>query len=328
MPGPLDRFATRREFLALLGAAGVSLAAAACTGPGPSPIPSATGAPSEAPNSVQALARGARSLSMFTPYTDPGLIATGSATLSFALTTTSGGVLSGGSPKVYAATSPTAASTGPFESTWYEFTGYAKTGDTSPRTPFTGAYAVEVALPTPGTWFLAAVAEGSGGGVGVAALPVAASGVVDPIGSKARPTATPVATSVRGREEICTRRPVCDLHAISLADAVRSGRPAVVAFATPLLCESRLCGPVLDEVILAKEAVGRSANFVHVEEFLPGADRKPPAPTEQNQSHGFKAWRLLTEPWVFVIDGAGVIRRRYLGSVFAPQLMADLRGLR
>jgi len=47
----------------------------------------------------------------------------------------------------------------------------------------------------------------------------------------------------------------------------------VVNFGTPLLCESRLCGPVIDEQILVFQKYGPGqANFIHVEEFLPGSD--------------------------------------------------------
>jgi hypothetical protein len=103
----------------------------------------------------------------------------------------------------------------------------------------------------------------------------------------------------------------------------------VVVFSTPLLCESKLCGPVTDEVFLVYQRVGKaSANFIHVEEFLPGKDLKPPAALAQNRSPGFKAWHLGTEPWVFVIDGQGIIRARFgPGAITAPQIEGALRPL-
>jgi len=74
-----------------------------------------------------------------------------------------------------------------------------------------------------------------------------------------------VATSPAGLAKICTRNPVCPTHAISLDQALRSGRPTVVSFATPLLCTSRMCGPVVDEQILAFQTLRSQANFIHVE---------------------------------------------------------------
>jgi len=116
------------------------------------------------------------------------------------------------------------------------------------------------------------------------------------------------------------------MHAVSLNAALRGGKPTVVVFPTPLLCESRLCGPVTDEQILVSERYGKKANFIHVEEFLPGPQLQPPAAEAQNRSAGFKAWHLLSEPWVFVIDRKGVISARLgPGPVVAPQIEQELR---
>jgi len=146
-------------------------------------------------------------------------------------------------------------------------------------------------------------------------------------GSKAISTPTPVATTDSAIAEICTRTPPDHLHAISLDKALKNGKPTAVAFATPLLCESQLCGPVLGELILVSESMGSKANFIHVEEFLPGAGHSPPPATLENQSPAFKAWSLTSEPWVFVIDKGGVIRFSSLGPVAAPEIEAALQPL-
>jgi hypothetical protein len=44
-----------------------------------------------------------------------------------------------------------------------------------------------------------------------------------------------------------------------------SGKPTVVSFATPLLCGSRMCGPVVDEQLLVFDELDDRANFIHVE---------------------------------------------------------------
>ena len=69
------------------------------------------------------------------------------------------------------------------------------------------------------------------------------------------------------------------------------------------------------------------ANFIHVEEFLPGPDRKPPPATPANQAPAFKRWKLDSEPWVFVVDRSGVIRFRALGPVTATEIAAALQPL-
>ncbi len=108
------------------------------------------------------------------------------------------------------------------------------------------------------------------------------------------------------------------MHYVSLEDALSSGKPTVISFATPLLCSTRTCGPVVDEQLLVFEQAGRDrANFIHVEEFLPGKDLQPPPATAENLSPAFKAWGFDTDPWLVIADKNGVIRFRSLGVIAA-----------
>jgi hypothetical protein len=230
---------------------------------------------------------------------------------------------------VFAAPGETSKPIGPFPARYFQFAPASEFNDrTIPRSPVTGFYATEIDLPSAGSWLVAALTTTGGRpAVGVGASQVTKS-VPNAVGSKATPFKTPVATTKHGLEEICTRRPPDPMHSIALTDALMSGKPTVVSFATPFLCESRLCGPVVDEQLLVFEKVGKGkANFVHVEEFLPGPHLNPPLPRLENQSPPFKAWHLTTEPWVFVIDRKGVIREAFAGPVVASQIEASLRPL-
>jgi hypothetical protein len=223
---------------------------------------------------------------------------------------------------VFAAPDESSRPIGPFPA---EFFHFAPPGDfndkTIPRSNITGFYSAEVEVPHAGPWLFAAVAASGGRlAVGVGATQVKGT-VPNGVGSKATPFPSPVATTTQGLEEICTRKPPDPMHYVSLADALKSGRPTVVSFATPLLCMSRLCGPVVDEQLLALQKIGRrKANFIHVEEFLPGKDLKPPPATIGDRSPAFKAWHLTTEPWVYVIDRHGIIRAAYEGPVVGSQI--------
>jgi hypothetical protein len=55
---------------------------------------------------------------------------------------------------------------------------------------------------------------------------------------------------------------------MTVAEAIQSKKPTVVTFATPAFCQTRFCGPVVDEVVLplAKDYAGR-ANFIHIEPY-------------------------------------------------------------
>jgi hypothetical protein len=249
--------------------------------------------------------------------------------LPFDLVTAAGGILEGGSPRVWVARDETSTARGPFAATWHDFTGYGKTGDRSPVSPLKGFYSGELDFPGAGNWMLAVtLGQGSKRFAATGIVPVTAGSFPHALGSKAVSTPTPVATTTRGIEEICTRTPVDRMHYVSLEEALANGKPTVVAFATPLLCQSQLCGPVVDEQILVFEKFGpNEANFIHVEEFPPGPSRQPPPATLENQSPAFKRWGLQSEPWLFVIDRDGVIRFRSLGPVSAAEIEAALQVL-
>jgi hypothetical protein len=315
--------------LVLLGLAFVLLGAAACTGGGNNPNPSASGLiPSGpgGPGSINGLMRGALQVSLVQAQSE---LTTGRNLFSFGLVTQNGGLLQGGAPQVWMAPDPAAQAKGPIPATFYRFTADERFKDSAPRSAITGFYVADVDLPGPGNWWFAAVAStGSQKAVGVGAMKVVTTPAAPGIGSKAISVKTPVATTLAGMRQIDTRNPPDTMHYISLDQALKNGRPTVVVFSTPLLCTSMMCGPVTDEVYAAFFKIGKQrANFIHVEEFLPGPKLQPPAPIEQNQSPPFKAWHLLTEPWVFVIDRHGIIRARFEGPVVTSQIEAALAPL-
>jgi hypothetical protein len=327
-PSPAWR-PSRREFLGTLG---LALLTAACTskaGPDGTSSPSGAGpsasGPTPAAGSLEDLVHGTEQISVISSNTPVG---TGTVRFAFALSDAKNALITGGTPQVYVATDQTSKAAGPFPATWYPFTAYDLTHDTSPKTQLAGTYQAQIAVPTSGNWLIGVIETGSSGtGFGTAALAVTPEEPPHAVGSKATSTPTPVATADDAIAAICTRVPVCHLHAISLDAALQNGKPTVVSFATPLLCESQLCGPVVDEQILSSEHAGAKANFIHVEEFLPGPTHTPPPATLENQSPGFKAWHLETEPWVFVIDRGGVIQASFEGPVTAAMLDAALQPL-
>jgi hypothetical protein len=319
---------SRREFLLTAGAAALGAVAAACTkggSTGASPPPATTGAPAPT-GSIAALSDGATPVSMLAAQSE---LTTGTALFTFGLATNDGQLISGGSPSVWAAKDERSPALGPFAATSYTMDAYKTYQDRSPVTPLTSFYASEVDVPDPGPWIFGSQVDVGGTRVaGTAALQVVATASVAPVGSTAVSVKTPVATTEAGLLEICTRQPPDTMHDMSLDVALANGKPTVVCFATPLLCTSQVCGPVVDEVLAVRDAVGaRKANFIHVEEFLPGPTHTPPPATYENQSAGFRAWGLQTEPWTFVIDTDGIVRTRFQGPCVASQIQAALTPL-
>src|SRR6266498_4518321 len=297
------------------------LIAAACSS-GPKP-----GAPSSvAGDSIAGLKRGAVEVSVLSSESP---VKPGKTYFGFDLITSKGGVITRGTQKVWLAKDESSKPLGPFSATWFPFTPASEFDDTSPRSALPGTYATEIEVPSAGNWIVAVTAESDNKpAAGTGTLTATDQPIPAEVGTKALSIKTPVAHSEAEARQICTRNRPDPLHYISLDKALSNGRPTVVAFATPLLCESMLCGPVVDEELLAYQQIGKDkANFIHVEEFLPGEDLTPPPATIENQSPAFKKWGFQTEPWTIVIDRKAVIRGRFEGPATAPQIQASLEPL-
>ncbi len=89
-------------------------------------------------------------------------------------------------------------------------------------------------------------------------------------------------------------------------------KPVVLQFATPALCSSRTCGPVVDIAEQVRAQNGKGVAFIQQEIYV---DNTPPKLRPQVQK-----WRLQTEPWLFVIDRKGIITARFEGVFSAGEL--------
>jgi hypothetical protein len=306
---------TRRELLRLAGAGGGALGLAAVLAACGGDEPGGTSSGAAPAGSLKQLAADATQVSLLGAQSQ---LPVGKSLFTFGLATADNRLVTGGSPQVWVARDDTSKAAGPFPSHWFELTAYAKTRDNSPRSQLTGFYGAEVELPEAGNWMVAAAIDAGGRQVGQGAVPVSAE-VPSAVGTRAKPLKTPVATSAAGRKKICTRDPACPLHAISLDKALAAGKPTVLDFGTPLLCSSQMCGPVVDEQMVAAAKLGGKASFIHVEIY---PSRDTAKPVKALTDYGF-----TTEPWILVIDRDGVIRNRFEGPVTAGQIEDALRPL-
>jgi len=179
-----------------------------------------------------------------------------------------------------------------------------------------GVYVADVALDTAGVWNALAITRGKRVPF---ALDVKAQPEAPTVGSVAPRAASPTKADTLGVKPICTRRPQCPLHEVSLADVTGTGKPVAVMFATPALCQSMYCGPVLDELLDIRAPFADAVTFVHVEIYTSnkGADLSPTV----------EAWALPSEPWFFTIDGTGTIKSRLDGAFGGDEMQANLEAL-
>ncbi len=163
-----------------------------------------------------------------------------------------------------------------------------------------GVYVVDAVLDRPGVYPGEVITQGHRLPMSLQVNPTPAAPAIGATASRA-PSPTP--QSPLGVNPICTRQPACPLHAVSLSDAIGAGRPVAVLFATPALCQTRYCGPVLNELLSARLPYQDRVTFVHVEIYRTLTGGNEESPTVQ-------AWNIPYEPFFFTIDGAGVIRGR------------------
>jgi hypothetical protein len=114
--------------------------------------------------------------------------------------------------------------------------------------------------------------------------------------------------------------PPDDMHQLSIADAIAQHRPALVVFATPGFCSSATCGPQVRAVKALEPAYSSRLAFIHVEIYR---DFKPD-PGKRRFTTTVLEWHLQSEPWVFLIDAAGVIRAEFEAATSSDDLQASI----
>lgn len=135
------------------------------------------------------------------------------------------------------------------------------------------------------------------------------------VGEAAPKVHTPTLDSVAGdAARISTRSPApTDLLTTDLFD-VYGKKPVALLFATPALCQSRVCGPVVDvlEEARATDKSGKAAyitNEIYKENRVDRGLRTQPA-----------AYGLPTEPWLFVLNAQGKVVERIEGAFSVAEL--------
>jgi hypothetical protein len=216
-----------------------------------------------------------------------------------------------GKTAVFVASSPTKPAQGPFlapadslqvRPAFRSRTSAADTGDVQ------AIYHTDVRLPRVGPWYVLTVTKvGSKLLGGTAQLKVTQTSPIPAVGDRAPRIDTPTLASV-GRQvsKIDTRDPPDQMHEVSLKD-VLGRKPVALLFATPALCQSRVCGPVTDIAAQLQAAYGDRVDFIHNEVYVENDPNKGLRPQLQ-------AFHLTTEPWLFTIDRQGRIAARLQGA--------------
>jgi hypothetical protein len=185
-----------------------------------------------------------------------------------------------------------------------------------------GFYVADLNFDKPGPWNMIAVlrtgSQLSSARVNTSVI-VGRPNHIPAVGQKAPPIHTLTTSDVGGNiGSIDTRVPHDDMHAVDFADVVGK-QPVVLLFATPALCQSRVCGPVVDVAEQVEhESSSSGVAFIHQEIYK-----------DNNASKGLRPqvlhYGLRTEPWLFVVGKDGRISTRIEGAFSVPELEAAVK---
>jgi hypothetical protein len=235
---------------------------------------------------------------------------------SFGVFTVDGEQVTDADIAIYVAPGPDGKPQGPFPARVENLeTEPAFTAQTTSQDPDAAkaVYVTDVTFDQPGEWRIVAAIQQDGEMLGslLPSINVRAEDPVPEVGEKAPVVHTPTADDVGDIGEIDTRVPPSSMHDTDLADVIGK-KPVVLLFATPALCTSRVCGPVVDVAEQVKRDVGDEAAFIYQEIYV---NNTPP-----NVRPQVAAYNLRTEPWLFVIDTEGKVSTRIEGAFSVAEL--------
>ena len=180
-----------------------------------------------------------------------------------------------------------------------------------------GLWVAEVDFDRVGTWTFT-VRTGDDRLIEGAPFSVSAEPRTVGIGERAPPSDSKTLSDTPLASLTTDPAPDLRLYRTAVAQAVASGRPSVIVFATPAFCTSQTCGPVVD---VAKPLIDiyPNVNWIHVEIY---ENLDASGPDELELTRAVVEWGLPNEPWVFVVDGGGVVTHRFEGVLDRAELQA------
>ena len=147
-------------------------------------------------------------------------------------------------------------------------------------------------------------------------------------GDKAPSVDTPTLASVGGDVSKISTDPKPDkaFYETSVAAALAAHKPFVLVFATPKFCQTQTCGPTLDKV-KPIAAAHPGVTFINVEPYKLHDDQGQLQPVLDANGQlqtvpATEAYGLLSEPYVFVVGGDGIVKASF-ELIFTP---AEIEG--
>lgn len=184
-----------------------------------------------------------------------------------------------------------------------------------------GLYVTSFDFDQPGQWTVSLAGDDAESTAGF--VNVVSDSPVPEAGDPAPASVTLTAATAAELAAITTdAEPNPDFYSLSIHEAIANGRPTAIVFSTPAFCQTAICGPTV-EMVKVVAAGHPEVDFVHVEPFeLEQARAGSLVPIE-----AMLDWQLATEPWIFVVDGDGLVSASFEGIVGQDELDSALSAL-
>ena len=193
-----------------------------------------------------------------------------------------------------------------------------------------GVFSITLDFDMPGFWQLDVTTTGPNGEPVVAqgALQIKEQSETPALGAPAPPSVTLTGDDVDDLAKITSStQPDPDLYSLSVHQALTTGKPLVVVFATPAFCVSATCGPQVGVLSDVKDKLGDKANFIHVEVYKDPHLIQGSRPSLEGFVPAVDEWNLPTEPWTFIIDKEGKIHAKFEQFTTGEEIEAALNEL-
>jgi hypothetical protein len=190
------------------------------------------------------------------------------------------------------------------------------------------SYVATLDIPTPGWWRLAVTATVAGDArAGSADVAVLDPGGSAALGAAAPSARTPTIDDVGGVALAVTTDPAPDLRLsrTSTTDALANHQPFVLVVDSSRFRTTTACGKAL---VMVRYLLDRwpQVAFIHLEPFrydvvtdtavLEGALTSPTLVSAADAwGIGGSPWGATSMPWIFVVDGSGIVRAKYQGVI-------------
>ena len=198
-----------------------------------------------------------------------------------------------------------------------------------------GLYRASVNFPDSGRWgtdFIATLSDGRVETVR-AEYDVVETSSTPALGAEAPSVVTPTLADVGGDvAQVSTDpEPRSRFYETSISSALEAGEPFVVAFATPLFCETQVCGPTLEKLKTVADEYPE-VTFINVEPYVMtfSDGRLQPEVTANGHPEPAEwttAWGLPSEPYTFVVAADGTVAAKFEGMFAIDELRAAIEAL-